>query len=71
VDWLELLEEILNGFKRIGIFILFIALGAGIVWGFLSIILIASGKLPFSWWYTPCWLLLLCTIAGVIGSWEK
>ena len=68
MDWLELLEDILNGFKRIGIFIFVIALGAGIVWGAVSIILIASGKLPFSWWYVPCWILLLCAIAGAIGS---
>lgn len=68
MDWLELLGDILNGFKKIGIFILFMALGAGIIWGILSIVLIASGKLSFSWWHMPCWLLLLCTIAGAIGS---
>jgi len=68
VDWLDLLEDILNGFKRIGIFIFVIALSAGIVWGAVSIILIASGKLPFGWWYVPCWILLLCAIAGAIGS---
>ena len=71
MDWHELLEEILDGFKKIGIFILVMVLGAGIVWGFLSILLIISGVLPFSWWHMPCWLLSLCMIAGIVGECES
>jgi len=70
MEWDELIKPIIRGYKRIlfGIFILIIA-GAAI-WGFISIILIIDGKVQFSWWYLPCWILFLFVIAGAIGAKE-
>lgn len=70
MEWDELIKTIIRGYKRIlfGIFLLIIA-GAAI-WGFISIILIIDGEVQFSWWYLPCWILLLSVIAGAIGAKE-
>ena len=68
VDWTGIFDDIIRGFKKIGSFIVFIAMFGAIVWGGLSIPLIASGKVAFSWWYLPCWLVLVCFIALAIGS---
>lgn len=70
MEWDELIKPIIRGYKRIlfGIFLL-ILVGA-VIWGFLSIILIIDGKVQFSWWYLPCWILFLSVIAGAIGAKE-
>jgi len=54
VDWAGIFDDIIRGFKRIGSFIALVAMCGAIVWGGLSIPLIAFGKVAFSWWHSPC-----------------
>ena len=70
MDLRKLIRQILTGYKRLLISIAALAFTASIAWGIASIILIASGKIPFSWWYLPFWAIVLTVIAGVVGSYE-
>ena len=70
MDLRKLIRQILTGYKRLLISIAALAFTASIVWGIVSILLIASGKIPFSWWYLPFWIIVLTAIAGAVGSYE-
>ena len=70
MNWSGMFKDIIRGFKRILIGICILIIAGAVIWGFISIILIIDGKVQFSWWYLPCWILLLCAIAGAIGAKE-
>ena len=67
MKWDEMIKDIVRGYKRILSGICILILVGAVIWGFISIILIIDGKVQFSWWYLPCWILLLSVFAGAIG----
>lgn len=70
MDCSRMFKDIIRGFKRILIGICILILAGAVIWGVISIFLIIDGKVQFSWWYLPCWILLLSAIAGAIGAKE-
>lgn len=68
MDFQEILHDILDGFIIIGKILLCLIMFASMLIGVFSIVVIAAGKLPFSWWYVPCWIVILIIIAGAFGS---
>ena len=64
----EMLIDIAYGFKRmfmaIGVFLL--AMSA--VWGIISAVLTIFGEIEFRWWNIPCWVLVVCALAGCFGQ---
>lgn len=71
MDFHELLCDILDGFIIIGKILLYLIIIAGMIIGIFSSFLVAIGKIPFLWWYVPCWIVLLITIAASVGSASK
>lgn len=68
MDFNDMLNDVLDGFIIIAKIILCLAMIASIVIGVFSAILVAIGKLPFSWWFVPCWIVDLIAVAGAVGS---
>ena len=64
----EITEDVVVGFKYIGIAIASISFLAAIIFGILSIFWVIDGTIKFGWWQIPLWLLLLVVIAGAIGA---
>lgn len=68
MDFNELLCDVIDGFIIMAKILLYLVIIAGLVIGIFTAILVAGGKLSFSWWYIPCWIVVLITIAGAVGS---
>lgn len=68
MDFNELLHDVLDGFIIMAKILLSLVVIAGTAIGIFSAILVAIGKIPFSWWFVPCWIIDLFIIAGAVGS---
>ena len=67
-DFRDMMGDVLHGFIIIGTVLGYLIFAVGLGWGIISAILVLAGRLAFAWWLLPCWILLLITIAGCIGS---
>ena len=68
MDFNEMFNDVIEGFIIMAKILLSLAIIAGTAIGIFSAILVAIGKLPFSWWFVPCWIVDLIAIAGAVGS---
>ena len=68
IDIKELLLDVVYGFKKMFIAIGFFLLGVSVVWGIISALLTVFGSIEFRWWNIPCWVLVVCMLAGCVGQ---
>lgn len=68
IDIKELLLDMVRGFIRLFIVIGVCLLAMSMMWGILSAILTIVGSIKFQWWYIPCWVLIVCVLAGCLGQ---